>query len=168
MESTEKAILTRITYREKVLASDRDGVREIVASSGFFSADEILVADELVSERLSKGASSGYFFLFAERSQRLIGYSCFGPIPCTRESYDLYWIAVHDELRGAGIGRELLKRVEGIIGKMGGRRVYVETSSRLQYAPTRAFYQKSGYREEARLKDFYSPGDDKLIYLKLV
>ena len=168
MEPKEKATLTRITYREKVLASDRDGVREIVASSGFFSADEILVADELVSERLSKGPSSGYFFLFAEGSQRLIGYSCFGPIPCTRESYDLYWIAVREELRGAGIGRELLKRVEGIIGKMGGRRVYVETSSRLQYAPTRAFYQKSGYREEARLQDFYSTGDDKLIYLKLV
>ena len=140
----------------------------MVESSGFFSADEAEVAEELVAERLSKGVSSGYFFLFAQWAERLIGYSCFGPIPCTKESYDLYWIAVQNDLRSSGIGKELLKRVEGIIHGTGGRRGYVETSSRKQYDPTRAFYEKSGYRQEARLKDFYSPGDDKIIYLKLV
>jgi len=141
-------------------------VREIVVSSGFFSKAEIEVAVELVQVRLNKGIESGYHFLFAEEDKKVVGYSCFGPIPCTVESYDIYWIAVQEELRRSGLGVELLKKVEEKIKEMGGKRIYVETSSREQYEPTRSFYSRCGYRKEATLKNFYSPGDDKVIYLR--
>ena len=155
-----------IVYREEPLPSDLRRVGEIVASSDFFSKEELEIALELVQERLQKGVSSGYHFLFAERDGRVIGYACFGPIPGTRESYDLYWIAVENELRGSGLGKALLEKTEKKIGELGGRRIYVETSSREQYRPTQAFYSKCGYVKEALLKDFYSPGDDKSIYVK--
>ena len=100
-----------IIWREEPRSSDQDIVRDIVTSSGFFSKEEIDVAVELVQERLNKGVSSGYYFLFADRGEEVIGYSCFGPIPCTTESYDIYWIAVQDKLRGSGLGREVLERV---------------------------------------------------------
>ena len=141
-------------------------VRQIVVSSGFFSKAEIEVAVELVQVRLNKGIESGYHFLFAEEDKKVVGYSCFGPIPCTVESYDIYWIAVQEELRRSGLGVELLKKVEEKIKEMGGKRIYVETSSREQYEPTRLFYSRCGYRKEATLKNFYSPGDDKVIYLR--
>ena len=141
-------------------------VREIVVSSGFFSKAEIEVAVELVQLRLNKGIESGYHFLFAEEDKKVVGYSCFGPIPCTVESYDIYWIAVQEDLRRSGLGVELLKKVEEKIREMGGKRIYVETSSREQYEPTRLFYSRCGYRREATLKNFYSPGDDKVIYLR--
>ena len=141
-------------------------IREIVVSSGFFSKAEIEVAVELVQVRLNKGIESGYHFLFAEEDKKVVGYSCFGPIPCTVESYDIYWIAVQEELRRSGLGVELLKKVEEKIKEMGGKRIYVETSSREQYEPTRSFYSRCGYRKEATLKNFYSPGDDKVIYLR--
>ena len=141
-------------------------VREIVVSSGFFSKAEIEVSVELVQVRLNKGIESGYHFLFAEEDKKVVGYSCFGPIPCTVESYDIYWIAVQEELRRSGLGVELLKKVEEKIKEMGGKRIYVETSSREQYEPTRSFYSRCGYRKEATLKNFYSPGDDKVIYLR--
>jgi ribosomal protein S18 acetylase RimI-like enzyme len=141
-------------------------VRQIVVSSGFFSKAEIEVAVELVQVRLNKGIESGYHFLFAEEDKKVVGYSCFGPIPCTVESYDIYWIAVQEELRRSGLGVELLKKVEEKIKEMGGKRIYVETSSREQYEPTRSFYSRCGYRKEATLKNFYSPGDDKVIYLR--
>jgi ribosomal protein S18 acetylase RimI-like enzyme len=160
--------LQDITWREEPLATDMETVREIVVSSGFFSDAEIEVAVELVQERLNKGLSSGYYFLFAERGGKVIGYSCFGPIPCTAESYDIYWIAVREDLRRSGLGARILNRVEQKISSMGGKRIYVETSSRDQYKPTQSFYKKCGYREEALLKDFYSPGDQKVIYLKLL
>jgi ribosomal protein S18 acetylase RimI-like enzyme len=63
---------------------------------------------------------------------------------------------------------ELLKKVEEKIREMGGKRIYVETSSREQYEPTRLFYSRCGYRKEATLKNFYSPGDDKVIYLRVL
>jgi ribosomal protein S18 acetylase RimI-like enzyme len=143
-------------------------VREIVVSSGFFSDAEVEVAVELVQERLNKGIESGYCFLFAEKGGAVVGYSCFGPIPCTEESFDIYWIAVQEELRRSGLGASILKRVENRIKDMGGRRIYVETSSREQYKPTRSFYSRCGYHKEAALKDFYSPGDDKVVYLRVL
>ena len=143
-------------------------VREIVVSSGFFSEAEIEVAVELVQERLNKGVESGYYFLFAEQDQKVAGYSCFGPIPCTVESYDIYWIAVQQELRRSGLGVEILKNVEERIREMGGKRIYVETSSRQQYRPTRSFYSRCGYRREATLENFYSSGDHKVVYLRVL
>lgn len=158
----------RISWREEPRPSDRKRVREIVVSSGFFSKAEIEVAVELVQARLNKGIESGYHFLFAEEGKRVVGYSCFGPIPCTVESYDIYWIAVQEELRRSGLGVKLLKKVEEKIREMGGKRIYVETSSREQYSPTRSFYRRCGYRKEATLENFYSHGDHKVVYLRVI
>ena len=158
----------RITWRDEPRSSDANIVKDIITSSGFFSKEEIDVAVELVQERLNKGLSSGYYFAFAEMGEEVIGYSCFGPIPCTTESYDIYWIAVQNQLRRSGLGKEILLRVEEKIKGMGGTRIYVETSSRVQYAPTRSFYIRCGYKKEATLNDFYSPGDSKIIYLKVL
>ncbi len=155
-------------FRDQVETSDRNTVREIVESTGFFQPHEIDIAEELVDERLDKGIKSGYFFRFAEEDGRTVGYSCFGPVGCTVGSFDLYWIAVHQDRRGRGIGKALLQESEAAIGAMGGRRIYVETSSREIYHPTRAFYLNSGYRIEATLEDFYAPGDSKVIFVKVL
>lgn len=142
-------------------------VAQILTSSGFFTEAEIAVAVELVEESLVRGPErSGYHFLFAELSGEVAGYSCYGPIPFTEGSYDLYWIAVQDRFRGQGLGRQLLARTEQLITARRGRRIYVETSSRQQYRPTRRFYEACGYRLEAVLQQFYSPREDKMIYLK--
>ena len=155
-----------LTFRGAVKPEDPEEVRRIVASSGFFSPEEILVAVELVDEHLAKGLGSGYHFLFAENDGIPVGYTCFGPIACTRASYDLYWIAVAHSRRGLGIGGELLLRSLQVMAGLGGRRVYVETSSRRPYDPTRSFYRKHGFEEEAVLQDFYEIGDHKVIFVR--
>ena len=155
-----------VLYRDDILPEDCGRVHRIVASTGFFSDEERQIAVELVQERLEKGPRSGYHFLLAMKGPELAGYTCFGPIPGTRDRYDLYWIVVSDSLRRGGLGGRLLSRTEERILAMGGRRVYADTSSRPQYAPTRSFYEKCGYRREALLEDFYSEGDSKVIYVK--
>jgi ribosomal protein S18 acetylase RimI-like enzyme len=104
----------------------------------------------------------------AERGGRLVGYTCYGLIAATEGSYDLYWIAVEAARQRAGIGAAVLAETERLIRAAGGRRIYAETSGRSEYVPTRGFYERNGYAEEARLKDFYRPGDDKVIYVKAV
>ena len=148
------------------MGGEADVVRDIVASTGLFRPDEIGIAVELVEERLRVGPASGYHFMFAEREGRVFGYSCYGPVPLTLQSYDLYWIAVRKETQGTGIGRMLLEKSEAAIAEIGGRRVYIETSSKAMYRDTRRFYERNGYRAEATLKEFYSPGDSKVIYVK--
>lgn len=159
----------RLAYRDHVMPADRDTVKDIVESTGFFHTEEVDIAVEIVDERLEKGEPSGYHFLFCENGDAdVLGYTCFGPIPGTEKSFDLYWIAVHRQYQGRGIGRGLLGRSEDVIKSKGGSRIYIETSSRELYRPTQAFYTASGYIQEAVLQDFYSPGDSKIIYVKAV
>jgi ribosomal protein S18 acetylase RimI-like enzyme len=155
-----------IRFRADIQPADLATVQRLVQSSGFFSAAEVAIAVELVEERLGKGAASGYEFLLAECQGQVVGYTCFGFIPGTQYSYNLYWIVVDSHCQGRGIGKALLSRTEAAIHQQGGRRVYIETSSRRQYAPTQRFYQRCDYRLEAILEDFYAPGDGKFIYSK--
>jgi len=155
------------SFRDEVTPADRQLVRTIVESTGFFHPREVEIAVELVDERLQKGPASGYHFLFAEREGAVHGYACYGLIGCTQASYDLYWLVVEGSTRGQGLGRLLLAEAEERIRRLGGQRVYAETSNRPHYAPTRRFYERSGYLLEALLKDFYAPGDDKAIYVKV-
>ncbi len=166
VESICSSQLDSVSFRYDLTPQDRNAVRAVVESTGFFSSAESDVAVELVDERLAKGAASGYEFVFAERDGQLCGYACFGPIACTIASFDLYWIAVDKACQREGLGRKLLEESERLIRDQGGRRVYIETSNRAQYAPTRAFYQRCGYRCDAVLADFYAPGDDKVIFVK--
>src|SRR3954447_1797056 len=154
-------------FREKVRRSDIDAVAQIVAATGFFTPAESAVAVELVEERLQKGEASGYLFLFAEHSSGLVvGYTCYGPVPATQSTYDLYWIAVRPECQHGGVGRALLLRTETAIMASAGIDLYIETSSRTLYQPTQSFYSRAGYRLVAEFPDFYAPGDGKLVYVR--
>lgn len=156
--------LETMEIRKTIHEKDVGIVRSITASTGFFREDEVEVAVELLQEALDCGTDSGYFFLFAEQGGETLGFACFGPTPCTLGSWDLYWIVVRNGFRGQGIGKRLLAEAENTVRKAGGRKLFIETSSGETYLPTRKFYIRSGYQEEARIKDFYRDGDDKLIY----
>jgi ribosomal protein S18 acetylase RimI-like enzyme len=155
-----------LKIRSFVRPDDVNQVREIVSSTNFFHDYEIDVAVELLQENLAKSKESGYNFLFVEMDGKTVAYSCFGLIPCTVSSFDLYWIVVHNDYRNLGIGKKLLSLTEQTIIEMGGTVIYAETSSQPSYEPTRKFYLSNKYYEEARLKDYYKKGDDKLVYSK--
>jgi len=155
-----------LEWRSAVMADDVGRVRSLVASTGVFNAAEVEIAGELVTERLTKGIRSGYHFVLAERGSRLVAYACFGPIDGTQDSFDLYWIAVAPEEQGRGLGTHAYTRAEAAMRKAGAKRIYVDTSSSDRYAPTRGFYKRLGFIEQARLPDFYGPGDGKVIYVK--
>ncbi|MFA5480703.1 MAG: GNAT family N-acetyltransferase [Candidatus Muiribacteriota bacterium] len=158
-----------IKFRHEVLESDIEKVYSIVKSTGFFREDEILIARELAEEAFSKGQKiSGYNFIFAEIDGEVAGYTCYGEIPCTIGSYDLYWIAVDNSRRGSGIGKLLMEKTEYEIKKINGRMIYIETSNKPLYEPTKKFYLSCNYKIEVILKDFYAPQDDKIIYSKKI
>lgn len=153
-------------FRNEARTTDTTAVGELVADTGFFRPDEVEVAVELVAERLANGDASGYHFRFADDADGLAGYVCYGPVPCTVGSFDLYWIVVHRRCQGSGLGRKLAALAEESAKAMGGRLMYVETAGKEQYRSTRAFYEKIGYTLAAELPDFYEIGDAKIIYQK--
>lgn len=156
------------TYRQQIQPSDIEVIAGIVESSGFFSDEEIEIAIQLAEEKMDQKEASSYRFLFAEDDHRVLGYTCYGLIPATSFSYDIYWIVVANDLQGQGLGKLLMAATEKLIGSSGGKQIYAETSSRDQYNPTRKFYESCGYRQEAFLKNFYAEGDGKIIYAKVL
>jgi ribosomal protein S18 acetylase RimI-like enzyme len=163
--------------------ADREPIRAILERTGVFTAEEVRVALSLIDETFAKpDGPDPYRFVVAESvaesaaesagesaaEKRVVGYVCFGTTPLTTGTYDLYWIAVDPTLHGAGIGTLLVDAVLAAMRTAGGRLLLIETSSREDYAKTRLFYERAGLTLEARVRDFYSAGDDRLIYAKRV
>ena len=172
--------------------SHRARLAEIVRLTGAFSEEEVLVAVALFDEAfaglgsrvsglatpkpgtrdpnpgsLTPASTPPYRFLGAfTRDGELAGYACYGPTPATDRVWDLYWIAIDPAAQGTGGGTLLLTEVERRLTDDDARMLVVETSSRSDYAATRAFYARRGYLEAARMRDFYAPADDRIIYVK--
>jgi ribosomal protein S18 acetylase RimI-like enzyme len=142
---------------------DRARLAELLVATGAFHADEVDVALSLFDLSTRGETLPDYEFVGAFDDGRLIGYACFGPTPSTEGTYDLYWLAVDPAAQGQGAGRALVREVERRLGARGARLLVAETSSRPDYAGTRAFYLATGYAEAARVKDFYAPADDRII-----
>jgi D-alanine-D-alanine ligase len=157
-----------LNIRTDLRTEDRAPLEKLLRATGFFNARELQVALELIEERLAQKETCHYRFLVVEDEGNVIGYACWGPIPTTLSSADLYWMAVHPASQGKGVGRTLLDAAEMWMAREGHTRVYLETSLRQQYVPTRAFYLRCGYEVAAELPDFYAPGDGKAIFLKIL
>jgi ribosomal protein S18 acetylase RimI-like enzyme len=78
----------------------------------------------------------------------------------------IYWIAVDPATQGHGVGHALMAQVEAEIRARGGRLLLIETSSTAPYAAARRLYSSSGFGLEATVRNFYTPGDDLLIFAK--
>ena len=133
--------------------------------------EKVEVALELFDETFARPPApptgSDYTFLGAFTPEdELVGYACYGPTPGTDRTFDLYWIAVDPASQRAGIGTILLDEVERRLQGQHARLLVIETSSRSDYARTRAFYAGRGYADTARVSEFYAPGDDRIILTK--
>ena len=108
-----------------------------------------------------------YYALGAEFDGALAGWICWGQTPCTDGTWDLYWMAVDPALHGSGVGTALVDEMERRLQGR-ARLIAVDTSGRADYAPTRGFYAARGYQAVAIVPDFYAPGDDQVIYTKVL
>lgn len=153
-----------------MVAADRGGVFRILETAGNFTPEEVETALELIDEWLDLGEHSTYLTYVLEEqgeNESLVwGYVCFGSTPLTESTYDLYWIAVDKAKHRSGVGKKLLKFAEEEVVRRGGKLLLAETSSMETYGGTIAFYEKTGYELVGKIKDYYKPDDDKLIFAK--
>ena len=112
------------------------------------------------------GPSTDYRWFVADRGGQVVGFACYGPVPLTVGTFDLYWIAVDVKARGSGVASRLDEAVTREVRELGGRWLLAETSSTPPYAPAQAFYARRGYRLLERIEDYYRSGDDRLTFGK--
>jgi ribosomal protein S18 acetylase RimI-like enzyme len=148
--------------------AQRDDVRRILEDTGVFREDEVAVALEVLDGYFDRPGQDYTAVGAFTPGGKLLGYVCYGPTPCTLGTWDLYWIAVAPDTQRTGVGTVLLSEVERRLARERARLVVIETSSQPIYEKTRRFYLRHGYPEVARVPDFYSEGDDRVIYAKRI
>lgn len=146
-------------------AADKPALMALLRDTPEFEEAEIPVAEEVIDAYL-ECPGRDFCISVALEPSRLIGYICWGQTPLTASTWDIYWMAVTQDRRGAGIGSLLLKAAEEGIAGAGGKLALIETSSKPNYLNTRRFYLKKGYKKVSQIRDFYAPGDHRIIFEK--
>jgi GNAT superfamily N-acetyltransferase len=154
-----------------ITAVEADGsqICSIAARAGVFSEEEVECVAALWEEYLTEGPERcGYNFIVYRDGEQVLGFACYGPRDLTEGVWDLYWVAVDPDIRCRGVGRALLTASEDAARALGGRMLIAETSGTPLYEPTRKFYFATGYKNEATIRDFYTIGDDLVIFIKRI
>lgn len=131
-----------------------------------FSENEVNVAMELIQIAASGINQNDYNIFVYEEGGKVLGYHCTGKRPLTDAVYDLYWIAADPSSKGTGIGKSLLEHAETFVKEKKGRWLIAETSSKVDYTDARNFYLRNHYSIVAQINDFYSPGDNLIVFGK--
>ena len=109
-----------------------------------------------------EAAKYGTIFLVAEYQNKIIGY--LGMKPVLDEGY-ISNVAVTSEARGMGFGSALLQKLTLYAKENGIKTISLEV--RPSNTPAIALYEKFGYKQVGRRRNFYShPTEDGLILTK--
>lgn len=151
----------------KVVAKDKDIIEAIIRTNENFTDEEKYCAAELLDFYLRDTNRGEYLFICAaDEADKPLGYVCYGKIPFTDGAYDVYWIAIDPLCQGKKVGKMIMNHLENILTRENARMIIAETSSQPKYDKARLFYERLGFVEAARIKDFYRVGDDKIVYIK--
>ena len=146
--------------------SDVEGLEKLLKRIPNFNEEEVKVAMELIEITVNNPDQTDYNIFVYEEDGRILGYHCTGKRPLTDAVYDLYWIVADPEHSGKGIGKNLLEHAENFVKERNGRWILAETSSKESYLSTQSFYLRNNYSIISEIKDFYSVGDNLLIFGK--
>jgi ribosomal protein S18 acetylase RimI-like enzyme len=136
-------------------------------ATGVFKSHEIVALESVLEDYYDfNEEEDDHVCVVFEEHGTILGYAYYAPAAMTDRTWYLYWIAVTKDKQARGVGTKLLHHTEEDIKKKGGRVLFIETSGLPHYEKTRKFYIKHKYEEAAVLRDYYSDGDDMVVYRK--
>ncbi|MCP6757427.1 MAG: GNAT family N-acetyltransferase [Fischerella sp. CENA71] len=144
-------------------------------ATGLFESEQLEELGKLLSDYFStnddndslRDGKAGRFWL-TDDDNGVVGVAYCEMEQMTDRTWNLQLLAIHPDCQGQGHGTKLLRYVEQTLTARSGRVLLVETSGTPDFDRTRAFYHKCGYEEEARIRDFYTDGADKIVYRKVL
>ncbi|MBD2297343.1 GNAT family N-acetyltransferase [Nostoc sp. FACHB-87] len=145
---------------------DSEALIAIAVAAELFPASETEELSKVLASYFSGNIGEGHVWLTDEENGKACGVAYYAPAPFTDGTWDLLMIVVHPNYQRQGRGEALVKYVENALRASGQRILLVETSGLPSYERARAFYKKCGFEEEARIRDFYKAGEDKVVFRK--
>lgn len=144
-------------------ATDTDALMEIVKSSGQFDDDSLVYVKNTLHEYL-EGESSGLWYTADDGEP--VGVAYCAPEPVTQGTWNLLMLWTRKDRSHQGHGSGLVAHVERELRDRQVRLLIVETSGLPEFETARHFYGKCGFTPEATIRNFFAPGDDKIVYTK--
>jgi ribosomal protein S18 acetylase RimI-like enzyme len=148
---------------------DRAAVQDLAVVNKMFARDELDEFNEAFDGALDGRRPDRQWWVVSTPDSRVIAAAYVAPEPYSDRLWNLFFLAVDPDQHGSGAGTSLIGHVEDVLRASGedvARVLIVETSSTDQYAATRAFYRARGFDEAARIREFYGPGDHKVVFWK--
>ncbi len=146
-----------------IAPADMPALKAVIDATALFPS---AMLDEMVADYFSGAADDDIWLTVDDGGPVAVAYCA--PERMTQGTWNLHLIAVRPDCQGQGRGAALLRHVEQTLMARGERVLLVETSGLPSFARTRAFYQRCGYDEEARIREFYQAGEDKIIFRKVL
>ncbi len=143
-----------------------DVVRLAVDSELFSPSDEPIVETMLAEYFGGKNATGHVCVIATEEDHGPVAAAYYEPAKATDGTWYLTMIAVRLNRQRRGCGAMVLQHVEDDLRANQQRVLLVETSGLPEFARARGFYRNSGYDETARVRDYYAPGDDMVLFYK--
>jgi ribosomal protein S18 acetylase RimI-like enzyme len=142
-------------------ADDIPALRQILDQTELFPS-------EMLKEMLMPALDGSHpaLWLTAHLDGSAIGFSYTEPEMLAEGAWNMLAIAIAPDHQGKGHGADLVRATEAQLRQNAQRLLIVETSGLAAYAATRRFYDTAGYDQEARIRDFWADGDDKVIFRK--
>lgn len=127
-----------------------------------------LFPSEMLAEMLTPylAGETEAFWLTCHRNGEAVGLCYTVPEDLADGTWNMLALAVRPDLQGKRLGAALVRAAEQRLKDKGQRILIVDTSGTEGFALTRKFYAQNGYEEEARIRDFWADGDDKVIFRK--
>ena len=165
----DSADVTESLSVRAAVAEDVAQIRALAIGNAMFSPEDMDGFDDALNGYLS-GATEGHRWLVATGTESQIeGAAYFAPEPFGDRVWNLYFLAAHPSRHRRGAGSTLVARIEQTLRDEGdetARVLIVETSSSAAYDGARAFYASRGFDPEAVIREFYGPGEDKIVFWK--
>jgi ribosomal protein S18 acetylase RimI-like enzyme len=146
---------------------DTDALIEVACASGLFNPHQVDELSGMLTEYFAAQSTTQELWV-TDDDGGPTGVAYTAPERMTDGTWNLYLIAIHPDRQRQGRGRALLEYVERLLAERGQRILLVETSGTNDFDYVRAFYRNSGYEEEARIRDFYADGVDKIVFRKTI
>jgi GNAT superfamily N-acetyltransferase len=146
------------------IPADTTALLALAEATGLFESSQIGELSDMLSDYFSRDHADRFWL--TDDDEGIVGVAYCELERMTEGTWNLQLIAIHPDRQGQGRGKTLLREVEQTIAKNGGRILLVETSGMPEFDRVRSFYDHCGYAAEARIRDFYQAGDDKIVYRK--
>jgi len=147
--------------------NDTTALLALTEATGLFESNQIEELAQMLNQHFSDEADSQGIWL-TDYDNEPVGVAYVAPERMTDGTWNLYLIAIHPDHQKQGRGAALLQYVEQMLTERGERVLLVETSGTDDFEYVRVFYRNNGYEEEARIRDFYTDGVDKIVFRKLL